>query len=60
MAKYSYEFKKKIVEAYLNGEGCYEYLADKYHISSFNNIKNKHDADIMMLAFVKRGSRDIS
>lgn len=39
MAKYSYEFKKKMVEAYLNGEGGYEYLADKYHIPSFNNIK---------------------
>lgn len=39
MAKYSYEFKKKIVEAYLNDEGVYKYLADKYYIPSFNNIK---------------------
>ena len=39
MAKYSYEFKKKIVEAYLNGEGGYEYLADKYHIPSSSNIE---------------------
>ena len=27
MAKYSYEFKQKIVQAYLNGEGGYGYLA---------------------------------
>lgn len=27
MAKYSYEFKKKIVTAYLNGEGGYLCLA---------------------------------
>ena len=39
MAKYSYEFKKKIVDAYLNGEGGYVYLANKYHVPSFNNIK---------------------
>ncbi len=24
MAKYSYEFKKKVVDAYLNGDGGYE------------------------------------
>lgn len=39
MAKYSYEFKKKVVDAYLNGEGGYVYLANKYHVPSFNNIK---------------------
>ena len=32
MAKYSFEFKKKIVIAYLNGEGGYEYLARQYGI----------------------------
>ena len=32
MAKYSFEFKKKIVIAYLNGEGGYEYLAKRYDI----------------------------
>lgn len=32
MAKYSFEFKKNIVQAYLNGEGDYEYLAHKYEI----------------------------
>lgn len=30
MAKYSYEFKKKIVDAYLRGEGGYEYLSSVY------------------------------
>ena len=33
MAKYSYEFKMKVVQAYLNGEGSYEYLAKKYNLS---------------------------
>lgn len=32
MAKYSYELKKEVVKAYLNGEGGYEYLAGKYGI----------------------------
>ena len=32
MAKYSFEFKKKIVTAYLHGEGGYTYLATKYAI----------------------------
>lgn len=30
MAKYSYEFKKKLVDAYLNGEGSYGYLSSVY------------------------------
>ena len=30
MAKYSYEFKKKIVDAYLRGEGGYKYLSSVY------------------------------
>ena len=29
MAKYSFEFKKKVVKSYLNGEGGYPYLAKK-------------------------------
>ena len=32
MAKYSFEFKKKMVTAYLHGEGGYVYLATKYAI----------------------------
>ncbi|MEG1867505.1 MAG: transposase [Clostridiales bacterium] len=30
MAKYSYEFKKEVIKAYLRGEGGYKYLANKY------------------------------
>ena len=39
MAKYSYEFKRKVVTAYLNGEGGYEYLANYYGIPAWSNIK---------------------
>ena len=39
MAKYSYEFKKQVVEAYLSGEGGYEYLAKRYGVPSWSNIK---------------------
>jgi transposase len=39
MAKYSFEFKKKIVEAYLNGEGGYGFLANKYEIPSDSNVE---------------------
>ena len=34
MAKYSYEFKKKVAQAYPNREGSYRYLAKKYKVSS--------------------------
>ena len=30
MAKYNYEFKKKIVNAYMNGEGGKKFLANEY------------------------------
>lgn len=40
MAKYSFEFKKKVVQEYLDGKGGYEYLAKKYNIPAFNNIKH--------------------
>ena len=39
MAKYSYEFKKKVVTAYLNGKGGYKYLANYYGIPACTNIK---------------------
>ena len=39
MAKYSYEFKKKVVDAYLNGEGGYRFLAETYGIAAYSNIK---------------------
>ena len=39
MAKYSYELKKKIVTAYLNGEGSFGYLAKTYGIADRNKIR---------------------
>lgn len=39
MAKYSYEFKKEVVRAYLSGEGGYEYLTKKYGISTTKRIR---------------------
>ena len=43
MAKYSFEFKKKVVQAYLNGEGGKRYIANKYGIPSPSNIKKWAD-----------------
>ncbi|MFT8352573.1 transposase [Clostridium saccharoperbutylacetonicum] len=40
MAKYSYEFKKKIIEAYLNGEGGYAYLSEKYGVTNSRQVLN--------------------
>ena len=39
MAKYNYEFKKKVVQAYLNGEGGYLYLAKAYGLSDTKLIR---------------------
>ena len=39
MAKYSCEFKLKVVQEYLNGKGSYDYLAKKYNIPSCTPIK---------------------
>lgn len=39
MAKYSYKFKKKVVNAYLNGEGGYRHLAKQYGIPSHSKVK---------------------
>ncbi len=39
MAKYSFEFKKKVVDSYLNGEGGYEHLANIYGIPAFSKVK---------------------
>ena len=38
MAKYSYEFKKKVVQEYLDGNGGYEYLAKKYCIAKHTQV----------------------
>lgn len=39
MTKYSFEFKKRIVQEYLSGNGGYGYLADKYNVPAESNIK---------------------
>jgi transposase len=39
MAKYSYEFKKKIVTEYLSGKGGYNYLAKVYGIPDKKSIR---------------------
>ncbi len=44
MAKYSFEFKKEIVLAYLQGEGGHRYLAEKYGVPAKSNIKKWIDA----------------
>ena len=39
MSKYSFEFKKEVVLAYLNGEGGYAYLKNKYDIPAKSLVK---------------------
>jgi transposase len=39
MAKYSFEFKKKIVEDYLDGKGGIRYLAHKYNAPAQSNVQ---------------------
>ena len=39
MSKYSFEFKKKVVNAYLNGEGGYEYISKVYGVPAWSNVK---------------------
>lgn len=40
MAKYSYEFKLKVVQEYLNGKGGYRHLAAKYNIPAIRTIED--------------------
>ena len=40
MAKYSFEFKKKVVLEYLSGGGGRKHLAKKYGIKSYGQLKN--------------------
>lgn len=40
MPKYSFEFKKKVVEAYLRGEGGSSYLAKKYGVKNKRQVLN--------------------
>ena len=39
MSKYSFEFKKKVVKAYLNGEGGYGYLSKTYGVPAQRSIE---------------------
>ena len=39
MSKYSFEFKKKVVKAYLSGEGGYKYLSQTYGVPARRNIE---------------------
>lgn len=39
MAKYSYEFKKKVVSEYLNEQGRLKYLIKKYSIPSRKTLQ---------------------
>lgn len=39
MAKYSFEFKLKVVQEYLNGEGGYAFLSKKFNVSSKRDIE---------------------
>lgn len=39
MSKYSFEFKKNVVLAYLNGEGGYRYLSKTYDFPAQSNIE---------------------
>lgn len=43
MAKYSFEFKKEVVLAYLNGKGGKNFIAEKYGIPAPSNVKKWAD-----------------
>ena len=53
VAKYSYEFKMKAIQSYLNGEGSYEYVAKKY------NISDKHVLKVWVDAYKEFGKEGI-
>ena len=38
MSKYSFEFKKKVVDAYYHGEGGYTFLAEKYGVKNRRQV----------------------
>lgn len=40
MPKYCFEFKKQVVEAYLQGEGGYTFLAEKYGVTNRRQVLN--------------------
>lgn len=53
MAKYSYEFKKKVVTEYLNGEGGIKYLTKKH------NIADKKSLDVWVAAYKEFGDKGL-
>ena len=40
MAKYSFEFKVKVVQEYLNGKGSHAFLAKQYNLHSAEQVRN--------------------
>ena len=53
MAKYSYEFKQKVVQEYLNGKGSYEYIAKQ------NNMPDKKQVRIWVNAYKELGKEGL-
>ena len=46
MEKYGFEFKKKIVQEYLDGKGGYGNLAIKYEVASTADVINWFRSDL--------------
>ena len=40
MTKYDYGFKKQVVKEYLNGEGGYKFISQKYGVASKVQVQN--------------------
>ena len=53
MAKYSFEFKQKVVQEYLNGKGSYEYIAKQ------NNMPDKKQVRIWVNAYKELGKEGL-
>lgn len=52
MAKYDYEFKKKVVEAYFQGHGGYRQIALQFSISSGHGVVRRWVKQVTALGFV--------
>ena len=53
MAKYNYELKKKVVEAYYRGDGSYKYFAEKYVVKNKRQVLNCiRNRKCIMAAFI--------
>lgn len=53
MAKYSFEFKERIVQAYLNGEDGWRFIANKSGLPSTDSIQR------WVAAYKKYGSEGL-